>query len=424
MTNNSRRNFLLLVLVINIVHFSFGLYYARRVAAAIHPTLTARGEEYLRTYAGWGTDTEMDSAAINRTATSILRRGLPYSRDGTLILRNLAYSYFVAACYAIGGVRLLPVAVAQSILSGLTGAVLAVAAARLFPRRPIAGWIAGGLYLLNARIAMYVVYLSPTILALFFTAVAFWAVTRWTPNSWRVITTCLVLGVYTSPTFFVVALAAAGWLLLQRAPVAGPIVIVAFAALKFVVAWSNVAGVRTEPNRSADRGGTLWFANNPYYERMRPWSLWELRGNNPHSTWTMSENEYRQYEEYHARAGYDDLRAALLWIRENPGHYAQICLARLRTEFGPYTGQMSPRNRLISTFVWSMLFPAGFCGLWLMRRDPAGQFVVFVVLAVFAFATLVVEEGYLRYRMPVDLLLTAFAAGAYAQWLPWQRGQK
>ena len=94
-----------------------------------------------------------------------------------------------------------------------------------------------------------------------------------------------------------------------------------------------------------------------------------------------------------------------------------MCLARLRTEFGPYTGQMSPRNRLISAVVWLLIFPAGFYGLWRSRHNATGQFVILIVICVFAFATLVSEEPYLRYRMPVDLLLTVFAGVSYGTWL-------
>src|SRR5579859_3398517 len=192
---------------------------------------------------------------------------------------------------------------------------------------------------------MYVGYVVPLIPTLFFMSVAFWAVTQgtgWKPTAW--LAAGLVLGIYTSSTFFVVASAGALWLLLRRRSVTGFAVIIAFVALKFVVTWSNAAGSAAEPNRAADRGGIFWLSNNPYYERMRPWSLWEWRGSNPWSTWTASTEEADRYMQYLARSDQNELRATLLWIRENPGQYLQVCLARLRTEFSPYTGQMSPRN--------------------------------------------------------------------------------
>jgi hypothetical protein len=418
---NGSSGLMALGLVTAVLHLVVGAYYATHVSPnGARFSLTTRGETYLRSFPGWETDSEQDAAGFNRTASSILERGLPYSRHDTLILRTAVYSYFVACCYAIGGVRLLPVAVAQAIVSGLTCWILALAARRLCPGKAVVPWIVGGLYLINLRIAMYVGYVVPLIPTLFFMAVALWAVTQ--PRSERGwATACLVasliLGTYTSSTFFVVASAGALWLLLRRRSAIGFAVIIAFVALKFVVTWSNAAGSAAEPNRAGDRGGIFWLSNNPYYDRLRPWSLWEWRGSNPWSTWTASDEERESYAQYLARSGQNELRATLLWIRENPVNYSQVCLARLRTEFGPYTGQMSPRNRNISTIVWLLIFPAGFYGLWLSRRNPTAQFAALVVLAVFTFATFATEEPYLRYRLPVDLLLTAFAGAAYYEWL-------
>ena len=409
----------MLIALIAIMHGAFGWLYATSLSPqAPRQPLSASGEAYLQTAPGWNTDSEQDAAGFNRAALSILHRGLPYSRQGTLIFRTAVYSYFIAGCYAIGGLRLLSILVGQAILSGITGWMLTVAAGGLFGARPAVRLIVAVLYLLNLRIAMYAGYVMPLIPAVFFTAVALWAVTRLTERRaalWLVAS--LVLGSYTSSTFFVVALAGALWLILRRRSIAGAAVIGLFVALKFVITWSDVAGTATEANRAADRGGIFWMSNNPYYDRMRPWSLWEWRPSNPWSTWTMSDQERVDHEAYLVRAGHNELRATLLWIRENPGHYAQVCLARLRTEFGPYTGEMSPRNRLISTVIWLLVFPAGFYGLWRWRHHAMGRFSGLMVIMVFAFATFVTEEPYLRYRMPVDLLLTLFAGAAYSDWL-------
>ena len=400
-------------------HLVVGLYYATRLSPLTsHASLAANGDVYLASFPSWDTDSEQDAAGFNRAALSILTRGVPYSRQGALLLRTAVYSYFVAGCYAAGGIRLLPIAVAQAIASGLTCWMLALAASRLFPKNAAAPWIAGGLYFVNLRVAMYVGYVVPLIPTLLFTAIALRAATQMTGRRavvWLVAD--LVLGIYTSSTFFVVAMAGALWLLLRHRSIAGCAVIASFVALKLVLTWSNAAGRAAEPNRAADRGGIFWLSNNPYYESMRPWSLWEWRGSNPWSPWKMSEEEHHRYTSYLGRSGQNELRATLLWIRENPVHYLWVCLARLRTEFGPYTGEMSPRNRLISTVLWLLIFPAGFYGLWQSWRDVTGQFVLFAVIAVFAFATFVTEEPYLRYRMPVDLLLTVFAGATYGQWL-------
>jgi hypothetical protein len=423
---NGLSGLMALGLVTAALHLVVGAYYATHVSLnSARLSLTTSGEAYLRSFLGWETDSEQDAAGFNRTASSILKRGLPYSRHDTLILRTAVYSYFVAGCYAVGGIRLLPIMVAQAIVSGLTCWILALAASRFCDGNAVVPWVVGGLYLVNLRIAMYVGYVAPLIPTLFFMAVALWAATqqpgRVPRSKWGWSTACLVasliFGTYTSSTFFVVASAGALWLLLRRRSITGVALIIAFVALKFVVTWSNAAGSAAEANRAADRGGIFWLSNNPYYDRMHPWSLWDWRGSNPWSTWTASDEERERYAQYLERSGQNELRATLLWISENPGTYLQVCLARLRTEFGPYTGEMSPRNRLISTIVWLLVFPAGFYGLWLSRRDPTAQFAALVVLAVFTFATFVTEEPYLRYRMPVDLLLTAFAGLPYSYWL-------
>jgi len=418
-TASRRWSFAVVVIaVIAILHGIFGWLYATSLSPqTTHRSLHLSGDAYLQSFPNWNTDSEQDATGFNRTALSILHRGLPYSRQGTLILRTAVYSYFLAGCYAIGGLQLLPVVVAQAILSGLTGWILALAASGLFGARSPVRLITAALYLLNLRIAMYVGYVVPSILTFFFMAVALWAFTRLTqPRAPLWFVASLILATYSSSTFFVVALAGALWLILRRRSITGAAVIVLFVALKFVITWTDVAGTATETNRVADRGGVFWLSNNPYYDRLRPWSLWEWRPANPWSAWNMSDQEKADYEAYLVRSGQNELRATLLWIRENPGHYAQVCLARLRTEFGPYTGQMSPRNRLISTVVWLLVFPAGFYGLWRWRHSDMGRFSGLMVIMVFTFATFVSEEPYLRYRMPVDLLLTVLAGAAYAEW--------
>jgi 4-amino-4-deoxy-L-arabinose transferase-like glycosyltransferase len=377
--------------------------------------LNLYGDRYFASFPSWNTDHEMDTAGFNRTATSILSTGLPRSRQGTLIWRTAVYSYYVAAAYAVGGMRLWSVLIAQALTSGVVCWLLGCAVLRMDPRYGGPALIAAALYAINLRVAMYVGYVVPLVPMLFFTALALWAATGQGRGATALFTGSLILGTYTSSTFFIVASAGAVWLTWRGRSFVGAAAIVAFVALKFVITWTDIAGSNAEANRSADRGGIFWLSNNPYYERMRPWSLWEWRGPNLWSAWRPTDEERQRYESYLERSGQNELRATLLWISENPGAYLQVCFARLRTEFGPYTGQMSPRNRLISLAVWLLIFPAGFYGLWKWRHHTTAQFVGLTVVAMFTFATLVTEEPYLRYRMPADLMLTAFAGLAYAE---------
>jgi hypothetical protein len=370
-----------------LVYLAVGLLYADRFGPAeLRGIFAKRNAAYLNSFAGWNTDSEMDAAGFNRAATSILNTGLPRSRQGTVIWRTAVYAYFVAFCYAIGGLNLWPLAIAQAALAGLTGWLLAKVAGK-------DRWIAGLLFLVNLRFAMYVGYIVPLILTLCFTAAALWAANEkrsgWFAGS-------LALGVFTSATFFVIAAAAGFWWWWRRRTLAVPATIAAVIALKMLLTWTNVAGNAAEANRAADRGGIVWLSNNPSYEKLLWWSGWEWRPAEP-----------------------GGLHEAVSWVAENPGQYAKLCFIRLRTEFCAFTAQMSPRNQAISTMVWLLIFPAGLIGLWRRRREPLGQLVIAMALAHLAFGTFVTEEPYLRYRMPVDLALTVFAAGVYGAW--WRR---
>jgi hypothetical protein len=409
-----------------VVHLVFGIYYATRIGSySPRPTLAVTGLDYLRSFPGWDSTNELDSAGNNRAAISVLQTGVPRSREGVLFLRAPVYAYFVAASYAVGGVRLLPVAVAQSALSGLICLLLGLAARRISSGDGMAAVIPPLLYFLNLRVAMHTAYVIPLIVPLFFTAVMLWAATR--PTDWKqvgLITLSAVLGTYSQAAFFVVGFAVAIWLawrffnFRRNMDLIGAVVILLFVGLRFPLTWLEVGGNANDPARADDRGGTLWLANNPYYESMKPWSLWELRPQNPWSEWKRSDQEQRRYDDYLTRANGNELKAALLWMRENPFRYATLCAVRLRTDLGPFSLQMSPRNRQISTVVWLLIFPAGFYGLWKTRAQPVSQLVLLILLAVLGFNMLFIEEGYLRYRMPVDLALTALAGAGYSHWLP------
>src|SRR5258706_2075926 len=134
----------------------------------------------------------------------------------------------------------------------------------------------------------------------------------------------------------------------------GGIAIFALVALKIM---TSTAGGTKDDLQQLSRG-ILWAANNPYFEGMRLTDLWQDRlGPNPWTSWHASEQEQQRFDSYMGRAGGDEQRAFLLWVQENPGRYVKLCLIRFRTALGPFTGQMSPRNRMISTVIWLLLFP-------------------------------------------------------------------
>jgi hypothetical protein len=268
---------------------------------------------------------------------------------------------------------------------------------------------------------MYVGNMLPTILLLFLFSLALSAAAGpRTPANRAMFVGAMGLAIFTQAGFFVVATAGAAWLALaafrhrEAAAWYGCLGIIALIGCRLAVPLINFGGSQEDGWRNTDNGGILWDSNNPYYESMRLTTLWELRPGNPWTVWHMSPQEQQRYKEYKERAHQDVRRAATLWIRENPAQYAKLCFIRLRTELGPCTAVMSPRNRLISTFYWLLIFPAGLFGLWQSRDLGLARLIGLVMLAVFTFDALVFVECYLRYRLPVDLALTECAGVAYA----------
>ncbi len=405
-------------------HLAFGVYYATHAEnLTARPTLRQRGDEFLSGFPSWNSEHEADSALYNREALGVLQTGLPRNRHGKLSPYGSVYAYFLAACYRLGGIRLLSVAIPQAMLSGLTCLLIGLTAGQAAQQhRAGAAFIGAEMMFLNLRVAMYTAYMSPTILVLFWFSLALFLIAR-IPANPAPLWLALVLGVamHTESAFLILGLTAALWLLADAARTRslGRL----FAGLGVIlVAGTSVLAVRATAAASDDAAeksaiSVLWEANNPYYESMRLTSLWERRPYNPWTHWSVTATEQKRFDEYRERAKRLRTDSGLLWVRENPAQYATLCLIRLRTTLGPFTGMMSPRNRIISTFYWLLIFPAGFCGVWKCRQHSLAQFAALAILVQVGFESLVITEWYLRYRFPVDLLLTVFAAIAYTDWV-------
>lgn len=413
----------LLGLATFLVYLVVGIYY---VTGPISPfrtlKLTSTGDAFLSAFPGWNAPEEFDDAAYNRAALEILRTGIPRDHTGSLFLHAPVYAYFVAGCYWLGGVRLLALAIPQAILAALTCVLIGLTTYRIATRSRVAAvLIASSLFLINLRLAMYVGYVSPTILLEFFFALALLAVSgQFTLPGLTLFVVATILAIETQAVFFVAACGAAGWLLLRffqtkrgSLCIASAIILALAAAKVLLPAWIG-ADSRGSLNEAAE--GVLWEANNPYYESMTLFSLWERRPANLWTHWKMSTTDKQRYDGYLDRAHHHSTQAAQLWIRENPGEYGDLVFVRLWTSLGPFTGMMSPRNRMISLCIWLLIFPAGFVGWWLYRQVPLSQLAAAVTFTLTLFSALVVVEWYLRYRFPVELLMTVYAALGYSSY--------
>lgn len=372
-------------------HLAFGAWYwnqwTRQNVATAGPPLNLTGAAYLQAFPGFGKFPERDANAYIRAALSILDTGIPRMLDGVVYWRAPIYPYFLAACYRLGDLRQLSVIVPQALLAGLTCFLVGLAAGRLATvNRGTAMIVASGLFAVNLRFAMYVGYIYPTVLLMLCAAIV-----MLTPQQPGRIAVAMLFGLFSQAAFFVIAGAAGLWLLFQRnraALVAGLIVL-------SVVGVKVVANTRaTDAQAKWDRG-ILWEANNPAYADMGWRDLWAQR-------------------RAPLPAEADPQQAAREWISQHPGQYAKLCFVRLRAALGPFTGDMSGRNRLVALTLWLLVFPAAAIWLWQHRARPEAQLVLFCYAGYAVFAALVIEDWYLRYRIPLEVMLTVMAGVAIA----------
>jgi MFS family permease len=411
-----------LILATFVTYLAVGLFYVTSPHGPFPALkLSSAGDSFLSVYPGWNDEEEFDDAAYNRVAIEVLHTGLPRDKHGALFFHAPLYGYFVGACYWIGGIRLLAIAIPQAFVAALTCGAIAVAAFNIAPRAKLGATLfAGILFLINFRFAMYVGYVSPTILLEFFFSLAILAASLpFTRERLIAFVAACLLAMCTQAAFFVVVLATAVWLFWrffltgQRILLGAGVVLLLLGSGKAFLPTFLADNSRSSSKAAAQ--GILWEANNPYYESMGLLSLWERRPGNPWTHWKKSTTEDQRYNEYLQRTNDHQMRAAMLWIRENPLQYAKLTFVRLWTTLGPITGMMSPRNRLISFVIWALIFPAGYYGWWICRQEASSQLAAVVALTLAAFSALVIVEWYLRYRFPVDLLATLYAGIGYAE---------
>lgn len=402
-------------------HLAWGVWFVT-VSPTNQPKtpLRAHGEQYLKSFPSWDTDFECDSAFHNRAAIGVMQTGVPRTRSGAFCDHSPVYAYFMAACYWIGGVRLLSIAIPQAVVDALVGVFLGLAASRLS-----AGGLKGSvavlvalLVLANWHLAGSVAAPSPTGLLMLTFALALFAAGHPTRGNVVLFASAIAAGIFTHAAFFVVGGAAGLWLLIQFARRQGWIylgcatAVLAVAAVKLGLGMVNTSSNSQDHIRQASQG-ILWQGNNPYYEDMHWGDLWEQRLGKPSpwSKWHKTEAQEQRSREYLERGGGNWSVAGRLWIRENPAKYAKLCLIRLRTELGPFTGNESRPSRLLGTFLWVLVFPAGIYGVWRARGSAFWLLAILIIGAIVSFDSLVFVN--FRYRMPVDMILTAYAGLAY-----------
>jgi len=105
------------------------------------------------------------------------------------------------------------------------------------------------------------------------------------------------------------------------------------------------------------------------------------------------------------------------WKEVNFSLYARLCLWRLKSMFLATTEDMSGRNKMISTVLWFLIMVPSMIGLFWFYRDARVLIAWAIALPLSILPALVVLDSYLRYQLPVQLILTPVAAMFWSRML-------
>jgi len=122
---------------------------------------------------------------------------------------------------------------------------------------------------------------------------------------------------------------------------------------------------------------------------------------------------FRHYEKEEYRK---EIITFINWIREDPIKIFNRCAQQFKIFlFKPCAEGVSLRHKVVSSFIFFTIFPLGYLGLGLaMKERKKIAFLAFLfIVSMIIFHSchfLTILDGELRYRLPVELFITIFAA--------------
>lgn len=125
------------------------------------------------------------------------------------------------------------------------------------------------------------------------------------------------------------------------------------------------------------------------------------------------------------RKKYKDEGSALInWVKRNPKRYLILCVERLKTLFfKPCVDAVSLRHKIVSTFLFFVIYPLGYIGIFKALKEKKEIALLGLLYigskSIFLILTSIDLDGELRYRLPVELFITIFAA--YGLNFLWER---
>ena len=105
--------------------------------------------------------------------------------------------------------------------------------------------------------------------------------------------------------------------------------------------------------------------------------------------------------------------AFINWVKRNPRQYFNLCIKRLKSLlFEPCVKGVTFRHKAASSFIFFFIYPLGYLGIAkaVRERKKIAFLALLFITSTVIFHSLTIIDGELRYRLPVELFITIFAA--------------
>ncbi|MFH1478810.1 MAG: glycosyltransferase family 39 protein [Candidatus Omnitrophota bacterium] len=129
-----------------------------------------------------------------------------------------------------------------------------------------------------------------------------------------------------------------------------------------------------------------------------------------HTNWSLFDtNNFGTYNIKYKDQG----DAFINWVKENPRQCIDISLKRLKILlFQPCVNVVSFRHKVVSRFIFFTIYPLGYLGIAkaIRKKNKIAILILLFISSTIILHALISIEGELRYRLPVELFISIFAA--------------
>jgi 4-amino-4-deoxy-L-arabinose transferase-like glycosyltransferase len=416
-----KKNLLIIFSLIFIFEFSFSFYYAcseykKNGQGNINPFYT--GYEYIfppgyeKSFNDW--------AAYNKLAYSIIEKGSyedPFGKPTAMIVPG--YPIFLSLIYFIFGYSLIPVLIINSILITLSFYIL-FKIALIFYNKRIAYIL---LFLLTINIRISHILSMPMTESLFvpIIAICLYMTLNIVDMNKKGMKNFILLGLLGGygilvrpviiPFLFIIIL----YLIMKKIKLSNFLVLIICISLApsiWIIRNYNVFGRFTFIN---DNYSKLYVYNYDAYKDIGILDPYFLKFYLSEKDSIFLENLKLECKAKNEDTIYLESKSTEISKRYNENlrshipFYIKMCVWGFKALLFPYTSDMSNRNKLISTIIWSLSFlPSLFTVIFFRKKYVLIMFIL--ALSLLIAPALVAVDKYLRYQIPAEIILSVLSS--------------